>query len=67
MPSTVIRSFKYIPETETLEVTFVSGISYKYFKVTGKEYEDLKNSFAKGIHFNRYIKPNHAFQRITGK
>lgn len=65
MPSSVIKSYEYVQEAETLILTFVSGISYRYFKVPLHIYNEFKNAFAKGIYFNEYIKPNHACERVT--
>lgn len=65
MPSTVIKSYQYLSEAEALIITFISDISYKYFKVTEKEYNAFKKAFSKGTHFNKYIKPRHSFERLT--
>ncbi len=64
MPSTVIRSFSYIPEAETLEIVFVSGTVYHYRKVPVTIYEEMKDSFSKGIFFNENIKDKYEFERI---
>ena len=36
MPSTVIRGFHYQPDEQALEITFVSGRSYRYLRVPPK-------------------------------
>lgn len=64
MPSTVIKSYRYLPEMELLIITFTSGISYKYLMVTEEEYQEFKKAFSKGTYFNKYIKPNHAFEKL---
>jgi hypothetical protein len=65
MPSTVIRSYRYRSDIQTLVITFISGISYKYLEVTEKEYTAFKKAFSKGTYFNKYIKPNHRFEKIS--
>jgi hypothetical protein len=56
MPSTVIRSFIHIPESNILRITFVTGTIYDYLDVSVETYEAMKASFAKGIFFNEKIK-----------
>jgi len=64
MPSTVIRSYKYLPEKDVLIVTFISGITYQYFHVPKTIYDEFKQAFSKGTYFNKYIKPNHPFKKL---
>jgi hypothetical protein len=64
MPSTVIRRFHYSEEEEALDVTFVSGLRYRYLQVPKRIYEDMRSSFSKGEYFNRHIKDHFAFERI---
>lgn len=66
MPSTVIASIDYTPETEELRITFVSGIVYRYLKVPETVYQQLKNSRAKGISFNQLIKDKYTFEKEMG-
>jgi len=63
MPSTVIRKFEYLPETQTLRIEFVTGKIYLYKKVPEAVYLEMKNSFAKGIYFNQHIKDKYAWER----
>jgi hypothetical protein len=56
MPSTVIRSFIHISQTNILRITFVTGTIYDYLDVPVETYEAMKASFAKGIFFNENIK-----------
>ena len=53
MPSSVIRFFRYAPETRELKVTFVSGRLY------------VRDAFAKGSFFNREIRDRYAYRDIT--
>ena len=60
MPSTVIRRFDYAPERRELHVEFVSGRRYVYRDVPAEEAHALRDSFAKGVHFNRRIRDRFA-------
>lgn len=64
MPSTVINSFKYLPDKHSLIVRFVSGTSYQYYNVPENIFNEFKKAFSKGTYFNRYIKPNHPFKKL---
>lgn len=56
MPSTVIRRFEYRPEARELEILFTTGRRYVYFDVPQEAVDDFRSAFAKGVHFNRYIR-----------
>ena len=56
MPSTVIRSFTYLPEKSVLRITFNTGNVYDYLDVPESVYNDMKASFSKGIYFNQFVK-----------
>lgn len=58
MPSTVIRRFDYRPDAGELEITFTTGRRYLYLNVPEDAVQRLRSAFAKGVHFNRYIR-NH--------
>jgi hypothetical protein len=64
MPSTVIKSHRYLQDVKTLIITFVSGKVYQYFGVSEAEYEEFKSAFSKGTYFNKYIKPYHSFKEL---
>jgi hypothetical protein len=64
MPSTVIASMDYNPETSTLRVTFVSGMIYEYKDVPEEIYIAMKTSGAKGIYLNQHIKGKYPFEKI---
>jgi hypothetical protein len=65
MPSTVIRNFQYRPSEQALDITFVSGRSYRYLHVPPKVYEEMRGSFSKGEFFNRHIRDYFAFERTN--
>ena len=64
MPSTVIRRFAYRPDSRTLDVTFTTGRRYLYADVPPEAALALKESFAKGIHFNRYIRGRYTYEEV---
>ena len=66
MPSTVIRRFDYRPETEELEVLFVTGRRYLFAGVPPEEVEAFRAAFAKGVHFNRHIRDRYPHRELVG-
>ena len=66
MPSTVIRSFAYRPETRELEMLFTTGRRYVYREVPPEAAEALRGAFAKGRHFNARIRGRYPFVEIEG-
>ncbi len=65
MPSTVIKTYQYMPQSRALVITFISGRVYRYNGVSQAVYEQFKNAFSKGSYFNRYIKPNYSCKELT--
>jgi len=64
MPSSVISRIEYDHVNQVMKITFVSGFIYQYENVPEEIFRAFKSSGAKGIYFNRYIKPNYRAQRI---
>lgn len=64
MPSTVIRSFVYRPETSELEVLFTTGRRYVYEQVPPEAAEALRTAFAKGRHFNARIRGRYSYREL---
>jgi len=64
VPSTVIRAFHYNAEHQTLDVTFASGLRYRYLAVPIEIYERFRNSTSKGIYFNRHIRDHFEFKKL---
>ena len=65
MPSSVIASAVYKPETCTLRITFVSGLIYEYKQVPKETYEAMITSGSKGVYLNRHIKGKYDFEKIV--
>ena len=64
MPSTVIRRFDYSPDRRELLVEFTTGRRYIYSEVPAEAADALRSSFAKGVHFNRYIRSRFDWREI---
>ncbi|MBW7973135.1 KTSC domain-containing protein [Bradyrhizobium sp. BR 10289] len=65
MPSSVIRFFRYLPDTRELKVTFVSGRIYVYEDVPPEVAAAFRNAFSKGTFFNHEIRDRYAYRDIT--
>jgi hypothetical protein len=66
MPSTVIRSHHYDPQSCELIVVFQSGRRYVYEEVPNEVFESMKRAFSKGEFFNNHIRDNYRFVRAPG-
>lgn len=56
MPSTVIRSARYDPDREVLDIIFTTGRRYLYHGVPAATADAFRAAFSKGRHFNAYIR-----------
>jgi len=65
MPSSVIRFFRYAPDTRELKVTFVSGRLYVYEDVPPEVVAAFKDARSKGTFFNHEIRDRYAYRDIT--
>jgi hypothetical protein len=65
MPSTVIRRFTYLPESEELTVEFVTGRRYVYSAVPEQEAQKMREAFAKGVYFNKHIRDRYAYRELV--
>lgn len=64
MPSSVIRSFRYLAKRHALEITFTTGRRYLYRDVPPEAAERLAGAFAKGRHFNRHIRDAYPYEEL---
>ncbi len=64
MPSSVIRFFRYAPETRELKVTFVSGRLYVYEDVPAEVAAAFREARSKGTYFNREIRDRYVYRDI---
>ncbi|WP_061023038.1 KTSC domain-containing protein [Bradyrhizobium sp. CCH5-F6] len=67
MPSSVIRFFRYAPDTRELKVTFVSGRLYVYEDVPPEVAAAFRQARSKGTYFNREIRDHYVYRDITHK
>ncbi|GGI23256.1 KTSC domain-containing protein [Bradyrhizobium guangdongense] len=65
MPSSVIRFFRYVPDTRELQVTFVSGRLYVYENVPPEVAAAFRDARSKGTFFNHEIRDRYAYRDIT--
>jgi len=65
MPSSVIRFFRYSPDTRELKITFVSGRLYVYENVPPEVAAAFRNAYSKGAFFNHEIRDRYAYRDIT--
>lgn len=65
MPSSVIRFFRYSPDTRELTVTFVSGRLYVYENVPPEVAAAFRNAYSKGTFFNHEIRDRYPYRDIT--
>lgn len=65
MPSTVIRSFDYSPESGELTIQFVTGRRYAYSDVPPDEVERMRRAFSKGSYFNRHIRDRYQWRELV--
>jgi lysyl-tRNA synthetase class 2 len=64
MPSSVIRSYVYDPDSQSLAVEFVSGRRYRYDAVPAELVEAMRRARSKGSFFNRRIRDHFATVEI---
>ena len=65
MPSSVIRHFRYDPNSRELTVHFVSGRRYVYLQVPVKTVTDFKAAVSKGTFFNARIRDHFAYRELA--
>jgi hypothetical protein len=62
MPSTVIRSIAYRPESRELDVLFTTGRRYLFHDVPPEAAEAFRQARIKGRHFNSRIRGRYSFR-----
>lgn len=65
MPSRTIRHFEYDRDCRTLTITFVTGRTYRYYKVEPKIAEAFRIAASKGRFFNLRIRDHYRFEELT--
>jgi hypothetical protein len=67
MPSTVIRTIAYRPETRELEVLFTTGRRYLFRDVPPDAAEAFARARIKGRHFNTRVRGRYPFEEMEGE
>ncbi len=62
--SSNLASVGYDPNSETLEIEFLSGSVYQYYGVQKNMYDQLLQEPSKGRFLNTYIKNAYAYSRV---
>lgn len=65
MPSSVIASYHYNPDTQTLKVVFVSGMIYEYLEVPESVIAEMKAVQSKGTFLNKRIKGIYPYRKVS--
>jgi lysyl-tRNA synthetase class 2 len=65
MPSSVIRSYRYDPADQHLDLVFVSGRQYRYHDVPEELYREMRTAFSTGEFFNARIRDRFEFTRVN--
>ncbi len=65
LKSSTLHSAGYDVDHKTLELKFTSGEIYHYFNVPHSNYTALMNATSHGEYFNRYIKEQFSFKKVT--
>ena len=60
----MIRRFHYSPERRELLVEFVTGRRYLYSDVPESDVAAMRESFAKGVFFNKRIRPRYSSREL---
>ena len=64
MNSTALRSIGYDEAEWVLQLKYVNGKLYNYFRVPPEEYAHLKKAPSKGVYVNYKIKPYYDFEEL---
>ena len=67
MPSLVISSISYDPDSANLTIEYVSGLVYCYKEVPEKVYKEFRASGSKGRYLNFHIKGKFNYERLMTK
>lgn len=66
LTSSCLRSKRYDPEKETLDVEFkTSGAQYRYFDVPQRRSDKLEDAKSVGKYYNRYVRNDFEFKRLS--
>ncbi len=64
--SSNLAAVGYDPTNEWLEIAFLDGSVYRYYKVPEEEYQSLMEAPSHGTYFYWHIRESYAFERLIG-
>lgn len=64
MPSSVISSFSYDPQSGDLTIRYISGLIYRYMGVPEKVFKEFRANASKGRYLNFHIKGKFNYEKI---
>ena len=62
--SSTVRAIGYDPQTQTLEVEFLSGLVYQYYGVPDHIHDQMMEAPSKGRFLNTYIRDCYPYSRV---
>lgn len=62
--SSLLSSIEYL-SNQTLELTFRSGVTYRYFAVPQAVVAEFIAAESKGAYFNRHVRDRFPYQRLS--
>jgi KTSC domain-containing protein len=65
MPSKAINDYQYDEDRKNLDITLVTGRTYRYFGVSQNVYEEFSVAESKGRFYNRYIRDGYKCVELT--
>lgn len=65
--SSMMTRVDYDHDSGELDITFVSGKTYRYFNVPADTYDDLLEAASKGEFFNEHIKDEFEFREVVSR
>jgi hypothetical protein len=65
MPSTVIRAAHYDPDRQMLDIVFITGRRYLYYRVPAEAAEAFRAAFSKGRYFNAHIRDRYEHKEVA--
>ena len=67
MPSTVIRRFRYHPDSHRLVIEFLLGRRYAYVDVPPEVYMAMRRAHSRGSYFNACIRDRYSHERLEDR
>jgi hypothetical protein len=65
--SSILKEIDYDEASQELEITFVTGRTYRYSKVPQEIYHTLMSAASKGAFFNSHIRDAFPYRAVTSR